>query len=59
LVVVWATSLNYDLAADQWLAAPLLGDVGEHALFDFVPLASAARKVGDVDGYAHQVREAL
>ena len=34
--------------ADQRLAAPVLGDVGEEAMLDLVPFAGAGRKVATV-----------
>lgn len=34
--------LQDDLVAEQWLAAPVLGDEGEQPVFDAVPLASTS-----------------
>lgn len=51
--------LDDDLAADERLAAPVLGDIGEEAVLDLVPFAGAGRQVGDGDGKAGLVGEAL
>src|SRR5450756_2806096 len=51
--------IDDDLVADQWLAAPVLCDVAEHAVFDLVPLAGAGREVADVDGQAQLGRQVL
>jgi hypothetical protein len=38
-----------DLMADEWLATPVLTDIGEEAVFDLVPLAGARREVANRD----------
>jgi len=40
-----ADQLDDDLMADERLAAPVLGDVGEQAMLDPVPFAGAGRQV--------------
>ena len=44
--------LDNDFMTDQWSSPPVLGDVAEHAMLDFVPLARARRKM------AHPNRDA-
>jgi len=51
--------LDDDLVRDQGLAAPVLGDEGEHAVLDAVPFAGAGRVMGDGDGQAGLVGEVL
>lgn len=51
--------LNDDLVADQRLAAPILGNVGEEAVLDPVPFAGAGRQMGDGDGHPGLVGKAL
>jgi hypothetical protein len=41
--------IDDDLVADQWLATPVLTDVGEQAMFNLVPFAGARREVTDRD----------
>jgi len=38
------------LAAHQRAAAPVLGGVANHAMFDLIPLADAAREMTNVVG---------
>ena len=45
--------------ADERLAAPVLGDVGEQSVLDAVPLAGAGRQMDDRHGEARLVGEAL
>src|ERR1700687_2020874 len=45
--------------ADQWFGAPILGNEGEKAVLDLVPLAGSRRKVTDGDLDADLVGEAL
>lgn len=47
------------LVADEWLAAPVLGDVAEHAVLNLVPLAGARRKVTDMDRQPQLGRQVL
>ena len=42
-------------SASKRLAAPILGDVAEHAVFNLVPLAGARWKVTDSDRQAQVV----
>src|SRR5215470_13760500 len=51
--------LDDDLVGEQGLGAPVLGDEGEHTMFDSVPLAGAWRMMGDGDGKAGLVGEVL
>ena len=51
--------LDDDLVADEWLAAPVLGDEREQAMLDLVPLAGAGRQVADRDGEAEFVGQLL
>src|SRR3954452_10758725 len=51
--------LDDHLVADQRLAAPVLGDEGEQAVLDTIPLAGAGRQVVDGDGDAKLVGEGL
>ena len=51
--------LDDNLMADERLAAPVLGDVGEQSMLDPVPFAGAGRKVDDGHGKAGLVDEAL
>src|SRR5271165_6462896 len=51
--------LDDDLMADERLAAPVLGDVGEQSVLDAVPLAGAGRQMDDRHGEARLVGEAL
>ena len=44
-----ANQIDDDLPADQGTAAPIGGDVAEHAVLDLVPLAGARRKVYSLD----------
>jgi len=37
--------IDDDLVADQWLAAPVLCDVAEHAVFDLIRIISAGQTV--------------
>ena len=48
-----------DLVADERSSAPVLGDVAEQPVFDFVPLAGAGREVADADLKAGLVGELL
>ena len=54
-----ADQLDNDLVADQWLATPVLGDVGKEAVLDAVPLAGTGRQVGDGYDEAGLVGKAL
>src|SRR5271165_509391 len=54
-----AYQLDDDLVADERLAAPVLGDVGEESVLDAVPLAGAGRQMDDRHGEARLVGEAL
>jgi hypothetical protein len=47
--------LDDDFMTDQWPSPPVLGDVAEHAMLDFVPLAGARRKMAhpNRDAQAH------
>jgi hypothetical protein len=54
-----ADQLDNDLVADQWLATPVLGDVGKEAVLDAVPLAGTGRQVGDGYDAAGLVGKAL
>ncbi len=50
----------YDgLETAQWLAAPVLADVGKEAMLDLVPFAGTRRKVTDNDPQAGFVGEFL
>lgn len=40
-----ADELHHDLPRQQWPAAPVVGDVAEHSVFDLVPLARARWEV--------------
>ena len=51
--------LDDDLAADQRLAAPVLGDEGEEPMLDTVPFAGAGWVVSDGDGQSGFVGEGL
>src|SRR5712691_6349328 len=51
--------LDDDLVGEERLATPILRDVGKEAVLDLVPLAGARRQVGDGDGQAGLVGEAL
>src|SRR5207342_2610736 len=51
--------LDDDLMADERLAAPVLGDVGEQSVLDAVPFAGAGRQMNDRHGEARLVGEAL
>ena len=51
--------LHDDLVREQRLAAPVLGDEGEQAVLDAVPLAGARRQVRDGDGQPGLVGERL
>ncbi len=54
-----ADQVDDDLPADQGTAAPVLRDVTEHPMLDFVPFAGAGRKVTDLDQHAQFVSELL
>ncbi len=54
-----ADQFDDDLAADQWLAAPVLRDVGKETVLDPVPLAGAGRQMSDRDGKTALVGEPL
>src|SRR3954469_6627167 len=54
-----ADQLNDNLMADQRLAAPGPGDVGEEPVFDPVPFAGPGRQVRHGDGQAGLVGKAL
>src|SRR5690349_7470115 len=54
-----ADQLNDNLMADQRLAAPVPGDVGEEPVFDPVPFAGPGRQVRHGDGQAGLVGKAL
>src|SRR5437016_9728261 len=47
------------LAAEQGSAAPVVGDVAEHAVLDLVPLARAGREVTDLHGQTQLVGQVL
>ena len=51
--------LHDDLVGEQRFGAPVLGNEGEHAMLDAVPLAGARRVMGDGDGEAGLVGEVL
>jgi hypothetical protein len=51
--------LDDDLVADERLAAPVLGNVGEQSVLDAVPFAGAGRQMDDRHGEADLVGEAL
>ena len=51
--------LDDDLMADERLAAPVLGDIGEQSVLDAVPFASAGRQMGDRYSEARFAGEAL
>ena len=51
--------LKDDHMADERFAAPVLGDEGEEAVLDFIPLAGAGWQMSGGDGEAGFVREAL
>lgn len=44
--------LHDDFVGEQWFAAPVLADEGEHAMFDAVPITGAGREMGDGGGQA-------
>src|SRR3954469_23139743 len=54
-----ADQIDHDLAADQGTAAPVVGDVAEHPMFDLVPLAGSGWKVTDLDLQAEVIGELL
>ena len=54
-----ADQLDDDLVADQWLAAPVLRDVGKETVLDPIPLAGAGRQMSDRDGKTALIGEPL
>ena len=54
-----ADQVHHHLVADQRLAAPVLGDVAEHAMLDLVPFAGAGREVAHRDAQPQRVRKLL
>ena len=42
--------VDNDFMAQQRAAAPVLGNVTEHAMLDLVPFAGSRREVANVDG---------
>ena len=51
--------LDNDLVADQRPAAPVLSDVAEHSVFDFVPFARPWWKVTDMDCHSESIGQFL
>ncbi len=51
--------INNCRTTDEGASPPVLGDEGEHAVFDLVPLARTGRKVTNMDGHSERIRELL
>ena len=51
--------VNNHFVADQRAAAPVLRDVAEHAVFDFVPFAGPRREMTDMDRHRQCIRQVL
>jgi hypothetical protein len=51
--------MDDDLMADQRSPTPVLRDMAEHPMFDFVPLAGAGREMADMNGNPQLIRQSL
>jgi len=51
--------VNDDLMTDERPASPVLCDVAEQAMFNFVPLAGAWREMADTNGHLELIGEFL
>jgi hypothetical protein len=51
--------VHHHLTTDERSAAPIRGDVAEHAMLDFVPLAGSRREMTNLNRQAQFIRQFL